>query len=107
MVHKNRYIAKPAPIRFVLAPGIGMANQSDMLTKYRYLTPFPMRVTSQRMAKYFKGKYEKASASYYFNGRFYLKFNEQWNENNKNFDIENFNYTGLAGRPRRGWIGRE
>ncbi|SHG57279.1 hypothetical protein SAMN05443144_13515 [Fodinibius roseus] len=62
-------------------------------TKYRYLKPFSDKsYEPKEWLNTFKGKYDEASSSYYFNGRFYLKINEQWNEIDKNFDIENFNF---------------
>ena len=62
-------------------------------TKHRYLKPFADKNYDPKEWLYaFKDEYDRASASYYFNGTYYLKIDNQWNAIKKNFDVENFNF---------------
>ena len=62
-------------------------------TKHRYVKPFSDKdYEPEKWLLKFKEWYDRATASYYFNGTYYLKINDKWNAVDKNFNVENFNF---------------
>ena len=62
-------------------------------TKHEYLHPFSNKdYDPKEWLHAFKEEYDRALASYYFNGTYYLKIDSKWNAIDKNFEVENFNF---------------